>query len=264
MLNIDSDISSSDEPVKADTAVGKALLLLDALGSGRAAEPLLVLAARTGMPKSTACRILRTMEQREYVARKGSLYCLGPRMTQLGRVALVSTHDELRTVSAAPLERLFDEVRTTVHLGVLAGTEVLYLEKITAPGGSRIPTRVGAVLPALGTALGKAQLAFTPAPPLDELMSALCRRGTARTVRNMPEFAASLNTVRLAGIAHDREEFRPGLSCVAAPVLVRGRAVAAVSASSTTSPAYTAQRSNAVKEAARRIGHKLTMITRER
>lgn len=248
----------------ADTAVGKALRLLAALGAGHGGEPLFALASRTGLPKSTACRILRMMEQVGYVARLGPLYCLGPTMAQLGRVALVSTHDELRTVSAAPLERLFDEVRTTVHLAVLTGTEVVYLEKITAPGGSRIPTRVGGVLPALSTALGRAQLAFTPGSRLDELLRGSPAARTARTVQSLPELAAALSTVRRSGVAYDREEFRAGLSCVAAPVLVRGRAVAAVSASSTSGPAYTARRSGAVRDAARRIGYKLTMVIRDR
>jgi DNA-binding IclR family transcriptional regulator len=244
------------------SAVGKALGLLDALGSGRAAEPLSALAARTGMPKSTACRILKMMEGLGFVGRKDSLYCLGPRVLELGKQATVSSHNELRNASLGVLERLYDEVRTTVHLAVLAGSDVLYLEKITAPGSSRIPTRVGLTVPAACTALGKAQLAFSPRPAIEAVLRRPLVPLTGNSVRNPAELLEKLAAVRKAGLAVDREEFRAGLSCVAAPVLVHGRPVAAISASSMSGATFTPQRMAFISGAARRIGAQLERVQR--
>jgi DNA-binding IclR family transcriptional regulator len=238
----------------SSTAVGKALGLLDALGSGRPAEPLTVVASRAGLPKSTACRILKMMEELGFVGRQDSLYCLGPRVLALGKQARLSSHNELRTASIGVLDRLYDEVRTTVHLGVLAGSEVLYVEKITAPGGSRIPTRVGSTQPAACTALGKAQLAFAKQESVQKVLRAPLSRLTHNSVRSPGELLGKLAEIRKLGVAVDREEFRAGLSCVAAPIMVRGRPVAAISASSVAGPAYTGQRIRCVREAAQRIG----------
>lgn len=247
----------TERAATGSTAVGKALGLLDALGSGHAAEPLSALAARTGMPKSTACRILKMMEELGFVGRKDTLYCLGPRVIELGKQANVAGHDELRNASLRVLEQLYDQVRTTVHLAVLVGSEVLYLEKITAPGSSRIPTRVGLTAPAVCTALGKAQLAFSPKPSVEAVLRRPLAPLTGNSVRSPAQLLDTLATIRRSGVAVDREEFRPGLSCVAAPVLVRGRPVAAISASSMNGSVCTSQRMLFVQDAARRIGRQL-------
>jgi DNA-binding IclR family transcriptional regulator len=252
----------AERTANGSTAVGKALSLLDALGSGRAAEPLSALATRTGMPKSTACRILKMMEGLGFVGRKDSLYCLGPRVRELGKQANVSSHNELRNASLGVLERLYDEVRTTVHLAVLAGSDVLYLEKITAPGGSRIPTRVGLTVPAVCTALGKAQLAFSSRPSIEAVVRGPIARLTGNSARTPQELFEKLAVVRKTGVAVDREEFRAGLSCVAAPIMVRGHVIAAISASSMNGAAYSAQRMLFVRDAARRLGAQLERAER--
>jgi DNA-binding IclR family transcriptional regulator len=240
--------------------VGKALGLLDALGSGRPAEPLSVLATRTGLPKSTASRILRLMEAQGFVARKDSLYCLGPRMRELGTQAAVSIHSRLRTASLGVLERLYDEVRTTVHLAVLTGAEVLYLEKITAPGGSRIPSQVGLTAPAACTALGKVQLAYADRAAVEAVLRQPLVQMTQHSLRSAHELRDELAAIRPSGLAVDRGELRVDLSCVAAPIIVHGRPVAAISASSVRGPAYTAQRMSAVREAGRRLSSHLERL----
>lgn len=238
--------------VSGPNAIEKALALLGALGTGRAAEPLSGLATKTSMPKSTVCRILKTMESQGFVARKGQLYCLGPRVSELGRQADLSTHNDLRTMSLSVLERLFADVRSTVHLAVPSGAEVLILEKITAPGAGRIPTRVAGTLPAACTAVGKALLAYAEERDVHNAMAAITPAPTPRSARSPRELATRLADVRRNGFALDQEEFRPGVTCVAAPVLVGGRAVAAISAS-TMLGARSDQRAPAVIGAARRL-----------
>lgn len=257
-LLLDADLSApvsaagATGPTDGPNAIEKALALLAALGSGRSAEPLSGLASRTSMPKSTVCRILKTMESQGFVGRKGQLYCLGPRVFELGRQAELSAHNDLRNLSVGPLERLFADVRTTVHLAVPAGTEVLLIEKITAPGASRVPTRVGSTLPAACTALGKALLAYADERTVEGAMKAIVPAPTPRTARSLSELTARLADVRRTGVTVDHEEFRVGVTCVAAPVLVRGRAVAAVSASGVQGP-RAAQTAAYVRGAADRL-----------
>ena len=245
--------AGAQQPPGGAAVVGKALGLLDALGSGRPAEPLSVLAARTGMPKSTACRILRLMEGLGFVGRRDSLYCLGPKVRELGTRAAASTHNQLRAASRGVLEWLYDEAGTTVHLATLTGPDVLCLEKITAPGGSSIPTQVGLTAPAACTAVGKAQLAYADRSLVDAVLRGPMLPLTRYSVRSPTELLEELAAIRTTGLAIDRGEFRVGVSCVAAPIIVRGRTIAAISASSARGPAHTAQRINAVREAARRL-----------
>lgn len=238
-------------------AVVKALTLLDALGTGRAGEALSTLAARTSLPKSTVCRLLKTMEAQGFVARRGQLYCLGSRVSELGRRAGLAEHTDLRNLSLGVLERLVDEVRATVHLAVLTGPEVLVLEKITAAGCGRIPTRVGLTVPAGCTALGKAQLAYASQQTIEAAMRALQPAPTHSTARSMPELLAKLAEVRQNGVAVDREEFRTGITCVAAPVVSQGRVIAAISVSSHGVAANWAVRTKLVRSSAARLSQLL-------
>jgi DNA-binding IclR family transcriptional regulator len=212
------------------------------------------------MPKSTAYRILQLMEALGFVGRRDLLYCLGPRVRELGQRATLSTYHKLRAASLGVLERLHDEVRTTVHLAVLTGSEVLCLEKITAPGGSRIPTQVGLTAPALCTALGKAQLAYADPITVDAVLHGPALSQTQHPARSTHDLLDELAAIRASGLAVDREEFRPGITCVAAPIIVGDRTVAAISASSVHAPAYTAQRMTFVRDAARRLSGQLERL----
>lgn len=249
---LDDPTATPDTPT-APNAVVKALTLLDALGTGRAGEALSTLAARTCLPKSTVCRLLKTMEAQGFVARRGQLYCLGARVSELGRRAGLAEHADLHNLSLGVLEGLVQDTRATVHLAVLSGSEVLVLEKITAAGGGRIPTRVGLTVPAGCTALGKAQLAFSDRRTVEAAVHAPRTAPTPAAARTVPELMARLGEVRKTGVAVDREEFRTGVTCVAAPVIARGRLVAAISASSVGAAGNLTTRTRLVRAAAARL-----------
>ena len=52
--------------------------------------------------------------------------------------------------------------KQTVHLAVLVGTEVMYVEIVRSRDAPRMPSEVGGRLPAHAAGVGKAMLAFSP------------------------------------------------------------------------------------------------------
>jgi len=221
---------SSDSGVVS--SIAKAARLLRALArcpSGEARVTELAMAA--ALPKSTVHRVLAELIQEELVVHRGSRYQLGAGWYALHLSCSSSEWGGLLDSARRPLEDAFEASGTSVHLAVLEGNQVLYLEKLTARGGTRVPTRVGSRMPATCTALGKALLAHSDASVLRSVLSHNLPRPSPRSIVLPRLLLNQLAQIRQDGYSYDFEETRQGLFCVAAPVLCDGQAVAAVSLS---------------------------------
>jgi DNA-binding IclR family transcriptional regulator len=217
------------------SAIDKALALLVCFGPrGEVGLGVSELARRTGLSKSTAFRILMSLESNGAVERLGSAYRLGPRILNLSYSAYPSRYAQLSEVLTPHLVDLYEVSRQTVHLAVLYGSQVLYINKLYGHSRASLPSRIGARMPAYCTAVGKALMAFTP--PTEH-----CNSGpdfpvrTAFTVSNVAELDRQLTEIRTSGIAHDHQECFRGLSCVGMPIFdAGGSPVAAMSISAPT------------------------------
>jgi IclR family transcriptional regulator, acetate operon repressor len=182
------------------------------------------------MPKSTTHRLLKVLEEHGFVSRAGARYRVGGRFFELSEVASWSEHGELRDAAYRPLARLFERTDPiAVHLGVLRGRSVFYVDKLMGPQGTRLPTRVGGRFPATCTGLGKALLAHSEVTVVDAVLSHPLPRPTPYSVAARRRFVDQLVQTRSLGYAVEREEAIQGTVCVAAPILQEGRAVAALS-----------------------------------
>src|SRR4029079_479963 len=201
--------------------IDRVSLVLDAFdGPGRLTLAQIV--RRTGLPRSSAHRMLERLVQLRWLRRSGREYELGMRLVELGSLAV---HQDRLHRAATPL--LHDLHRTTglvVHLAVLDGPDVMYLEKIGDRMIAAIPTRVGGRQPAHCAAVGKAILAYN-----DDADANLAIRKTKYSISSASQLVAELAKVRAHGVAFDREESVPGFGCVAAPIGGPGDAVAALS-----------------------------------
>ena len=226
-------MSTTLEEKQATPAVMKALQLLDAFRGSGPTLGVSEIARRSGVPKSTAFRLLAHLEQGGYVERDGSDYCLGRHLFELGNSVPLCRPQGLRSIASPHLGHLFARVQKVVHLAVLEGTEIVYVDKIHAPDTVQVQTSVGGRMPAACSSLGKVMLAFSDRSTIGPVLDAGLARRTRYSVADPALFLRELARVRQEGVAYDREEVQLGLACVAAPILgADGRAVAAVSVSS--------------------------------
>ena len=101
------------------------------------------------------------------------------------------------------------------------------------------------------TGVGKAVLAFSPRPVLEQVLAGGLHRRTPRTVVAPGLLDRDLARIRERGTAEEHEESAVGIACVAAPVLDRhGLAVAAVSITGWANRLDTARVAPAVRTAA--------------
>ncbi|GAB4084647.1 IclR family transcriptional regulator [Myceligenerans cantabricum] len=203
-------------------SVDKALLTLDTLaGFGAAGAPLTVVAQALGVGKPTLHRTLAALRHRGYAEQTpDGAYRLGPAVLALGSTYLAE--ENLPALLRPALTALSEEVDELVHLGVLAGNEVVYLDKVEPRRAVRVWSAVGRRRPAATTALGRALLSVQE--PDDAVLDRLA--GADTTVGRL---RAALTTARTTGVAGETEENEVGIACVAVPLLRAGRAVAAVS-----------------------------------
>jgi DNA-binding IclR family transcriptional regulator len=199
-------------------------LVLDAFdGPGRLSLAQVV--RRTGLPRSSAHRMLEKLVQLRWLRRHGRDYELGMRLVELGSLAV--HQDRLHRAAQPFLNELHRATGLVVHLAVLDAADVVYLEKIAGGLGAAVPTRVGGRQPAHCTAVGKALLAFSDPERLDGYD--LLTRKTKYSITTRRQLAEELVAIRARGVAYERAESVAGFGCVAAPIGDAGEPVAAVS-----------------------------------
>ncbi|MGB3301591.1 IclR family transcriptional regulator [Gordonia sp. (in: high G+C Gram-positive bacteria)] len=191
---------------------------------GNARQSLAQIVRRTGLPRSSAHRMLERLVALRWLRREGREYELGMRLVELGSLAI---HQDRLHSSAAPfLHELHRMTGFVIHLGILQGNEVVYLDKVGEGLGKKVPSRVGGKQPAHCTAIGKVLLAHSEETPAsDETLE----RKTRFSIGSATQLSRELQTVRDRGLAIEREEAVPRFGCIAVPIGEPGQAVGAVS-----------------------------------
>jgi IclR family transcriptional regulator, acetate operon repressor len=215
-------------------SVDRALRVIEVLGTSGSGFTLEELAAATGIPKSTLHRTLTALKRRGFAAqpRAGGPYTLG---VELLSVAFgFYERLDVRSLVHPLLVRARDAFDETVHMAVLDGGDVVYLDKVESRHPLKMSSVIGGRNPAHATAIGKALLAW--ALPGEKALSAwIAEHGplvarTPNTVVDGAALAAELAAVRERGWALESEESELGVRCVAAPVFL-GREVPAAAVS---------------------------------
>ena len=178
------------------------------------------LARRTGLPKSSVHRIvaelvsLRVLERQES-GPSGEGYRLGLWLFERGE--LVPAHRSLSEAALPVMEDLREATRQRIHLAVLEGVDVVYVE-ILGTSGVDVSSRTGGRIPAHATGVGKVILAYSSAATVRARIEAGLPRLTPRTISTPGALTQELRKIRTVGMALDLEESHVGVSCVAAPV----------------------------------------------
>ena len=209
-------------------AVDKALQVLQALGSaGPRGLTLTELSSQVEQNKATIHRTLAALRFRGFAEQDQTtgLYTLGATSLQLANDYLQDSN--LPELLHPALLTLCARTNELVHLGVLSGAEVVYLDKVEPTRALRVWSAVGSRMPAATTALGRALIAYTShsRDAVPWFLSAVPSPAEDAEERTWQAVRAT----RARGYSVEEQENEPGISCVGVPLLQAGRAVAAVS-----------------------------------
>jgi len=214
------------------SSVKKALEVLNFFTVEKFELSLAEISQRMGMHRSSVYRILKTLEAADFLrwdSDRGR-YSLSLKILELANRVL--GRYDLRTTAGPFMEELATRTGEIIHLSILDGREIVYLEKKGGGQVLTVATKVGGRHPAYASAMGKLLLAFLPEKQLQVVLEETeLIPLTSCTITDAAQLLRKLEKIRRQGYALDNEEAFPGIRCIAAPIRKRsGEVVAAISA----------------------------------
>ena len=213
-------------------SVARAMSILELFSDKRPSLSISEVAELTGLNRATCYRFCQTFRQLGYLEElPDRRFRPGLKAVSLAHSALSSR--ELPELALPYLERLRADINETVNMGLLDGTEVVYVARVLSDHLISLRLYVGSRLPAYAASLGRAMLAFMPE---DDAMDIIDRSElvsiTSHTIADRKQLLAELRKIREQGYAFNNQEIANGLRGVAAPVLTDdGRPIAAINVS---------------------------------
>lgn len=202
-----STIQSVDRAVEV-------LELLAHLGASRVTD----VAAALGIHKSTAHRLLATLERRGLVEQEvdTARYRLGLGLSQLA--SSVSADLDLRRITRPVCEQLALRARESVTLDVLEGDEINHVDQIDGSSAVVSVNWLGRRSPLHCTASGKVFLTYSLPSLRERVLTDELKAYTDHTITSSDELDRDLEDTRRRGYSQAVEELEVGLVAVAAPI----------------------------------------------
>ncbi|MFQ6396206.1 IclR family transcriptional regulator [Nocardia sp. KC 131] len=213
-------------PESPSRMVERVVLILSVFERTAGALTLGQICTRSGLPRSSVHRILQHLVNARWLQRDDNQYTLGLRMFEIGSQV---AHRRISDAAKPFVQDLSAKTGHVVHLALLDGQDVVYLEKVGGALASELPSRVGGRLPAHCTAVGKVLLAYSPPAIVERYLDCGLRGLTSASIKTPEALGAALMKIRNAGYAIESDESVPGVACVAAPIFEYGDVVAALS-----------------------------------
>lgn len=201
-----------------DKTLLKGLAVLEAVASQQGRDRTIEeLAGHLQLTRSNVHRTLQTLAHAGYLVKDeaGGSYHTTMKLFELGAQQLMRF--DVRKFAPPFMRALAEESGETVHLSVLEGLDVIYIDKIDSPQPVRSYTVIGGRAPAYAVATGKAMLAYQPAGYLERHAHALIRHSPA-TITSLPVLSEELMRVVRTGYAVNCGEWRETVGGLAVAV----------------------------------------------
>lgn len=194
---------------------------IDILACFRADRPELAnkdFAQQTGLSRSAVARLTHTLVELGFLQREGApaRYRLGASVLALSYPLLASM--QIRQLARPLMKQLADHARGAVSLVVRDRLQMVYVE--TARSNEALQTRpdIGASLPLLSSAAGKAWLARAPEDERTAVLNQLRVADPAHHAQHLPSLAAARRDLERKGYCGNNLQWRPDAYGFAAPL----------------------------------------------
>ena len=215
----------------ATPALDKIMLIIDFIAHN-GPQTFSTIYQNLALPKSSTSTLLNSMLAHKLLRQDHDKFDLGLRLYEIGSYAFA--HFDIKEFALPVLKKLRDDTDLTCHLGILEGTNPVYLLKIESSYPVIINSWIGKRLSFNSSALGKIFLSFSTEQKARELIALQqpLPKFTPNTITDDKILFEQIKEIQSRGYAVDDEEDAEGIFCLAAPILNRkGELLAAISMS---------------------------------
>lgn len=201
-------------------SIDRALKLLEILSQHDEGLGLLELGERASLSKGTVHRLLSTLIHNGYVKQheRTGYYLLTTKMFILGSRPIEKL--DVLKVAKPYLERLRDISGEVIHLVILDGNEIIYVDKVESENTIRMYSNIGKKGTLYSTSVGKAMLSAMKDEEIQRIWPALqAKKLTEYTITDFDDFMKEIRLIREKGYAMDLEENELGVKCIGTAVL---------------------------------------------
>jgi IclR family pca regulon transcriptional regulator len=240
---------------------------LEVIRSFSAAAPrqtLTEVAARSGLTRAGARRILLTLQSLGYVESDGRQFTLTPRILDLGFAYLSSM--PIWNLAEPVMESLVEQVKESCSAAVLEGGDIVYVLRVATRKIMSIGLGVGSRLPAYCTSMGRVLLAGLDDDEVLRRVRASKPRALTRNTLTQPDAVlAKVQQARRQGWCVVNQELEEGLISMAAPITDRGgRTIAALNISGQANRTSARQMQDAMLEPLREAAQSVSRLLASR
>jgi DNA-binding IclR family transcriptional regulator len=196
-------------------SVQRILAVFESFGPQRTSLSLQELADQIELPKSTAFRIVQSLEKAGYLIRlDDKQYCLSFRFVRLA--GLVRSTLGIREIARPIMVELSARTKEAISLHTIINRHRVCIESVAAASTLRSVVQPGEQVPLLTTgSASRVLLAYMPKKELTVLLPGLAKA----TKRTQAALQAELEVVRTAGYSVSHGERLLGVSAISAPIL---------------------------------------------
>jgi DNA-binding IclR family transcriptional regulator len=209
-------------------SLDKALTILECFSYQKKEMTLSEIVKQTGIPVSTAKRIVSNLTFRGYLQRvhETKRYRLGLRLFEMGGIVLSSF--SLREASAYSMSRLQSETGGTVLLGVNIQDRLVYLDRREGKQPIRVFSEIGQKRPLHYGMLGVLLLAYLDQEDVDRVLADTPLEAyTSHSITDRDAFSIRLEEVRKQGYCIEKGEAVEGTIGISGPIRNHTRKVIA-------------------------------------
>ncbi len=198
-------MNKADENIKV---LDRAFSILECFSESRQELSMMEIAELTDLSPSTAFRIMKTMENKNYLFRneESKKYSLGPKITYLGSVGKGASLEMLKAVIKPYMTELRKEFNETISLYIRQGDKKVCIERLESTQSLRQVITIGELYSVKLGASGRVLLAYAPERIQEELI------GSDEALQNRME------RVRAKGYSVTNGERSSGVAAIAAPI----------------------------------------------